>query len=199
MTSLLSGRGLYKESTYSDARPRDSSPANVERYPSAMAWSPGFLRLSLRRRPGDDRPELPRPLTRSRVAAWFRTASVSFFIDSRSRVGTVWQGRVFGVQLLGDRKEILHVRGQWHRQAAIERHGELLETCNEWNADRILPTVYTKVRDDGRISVLAEVTVDFEHGATDDQIGHTIAAGLSGGTQFFDWLDHRFPDPIGLP
>src|SRR3712207_7234969 len=57
-------------------------------------------------------------------------------------LGGLWRGRLFYFFMFGDRSEILQVRGQWNREASIERLEEVLEACNEWNADRIWPKAY---------------------------------------------------------
>src|SRR3712207_9526794 len=82
-------------------------------------------------------------------------------------LGGLWRGRLFYFFMFGDRSEILQVRGQWKREASIERLEEGLEACNEWNADRIWPKAYVRVRDNGMGHVIAEVATDLEHGVTD--------------------------------
>jgi hypothetical protein len=57
--------------------------------------------------------------------------------------------------------------------------------------------VYTRVRDNGMIQVFTEVTVDLEHGVTDNQLDQMLQCGLSTGSMFLDALDERYPDPAG--
>ena len=90
------------------------------------------------------------------------------------------------------------MRGQWHREVAIERLEEVLDVCNEWNADRIWPKAYVRVRDNGLVHVVSEVATDLEHGATDAQLSQMLFCGLSTGSMFFDALDERYPDPAGV-
>ena len=91
--------------------------------------------------------------------------------------------------------EILQVRGQWNREITIERIEEVLDFCNDWNTDRIWPKAYFRVRDNGMIQVYAEVSVDLEHGATDEQLDRLLACGLSTSAMLFDTLDGLYPDP----
>ncbi|WP_435735638.1 YbjN domain-containing protein [Cellulosimicrobium sp. PMB13] len=141
----------------------------------------------------DDR--APSPLAIARVVEWITDSGYSYFVDSDGDVGGLWHGRLFYFLLFGNHDEILQVRGQWNRDLAIERLEEVLEFCNEWNADRIWPKTYTRVRDNGMIQVFTEVTVDLEHGATDDQLDQLLQCGLSTGSMFFDALDEFYPDP----
>lgn len=138
----------------------------------------------------------PAPLTRERIVDWLTGAGFSYFVDSDGDVGGLWHGWLFYFLALGDHGEVLQVRGQWHRVLTIERLEEILEVCNEWNAERIWPKAYVRVRDDGAVVVCADVTVDVEHGATDDQLDQLLQCGLTTGSMFFEHLDERYPDPL---
>ncbi|MCL2849694.1 MAG: YbjN domain-containing protein [Micrococcales bacterium] len=144
-----------------------------------------------------DPDEGPAPLSNERLVQWLTDSSFSFFVDNDGDVGGLWRGRVFYFFLFGEHHEILQVRGHWHRQGAIERLMEVLEFCNSWNTERIWPKAYVRVRDDGHVHVAGEVAVDFEHGATDDQLSHTLHCGLATATMLFDALDQHYPDPVG--
>ena len=122
----------------------------------------------------------PTPLSLSRVVEWITDSGYSYFVDSDGDVGGLWHGRLFYFLLFGHGDEILQVRGQWNRDLALERLEEIL---------------YTRVRDNGMIQVFTEVTVDLEHGATDDQLDQLLQCGLSTGSMFFDALDEFYPDP----
>lgn len=139
----------------------------------------------------------PTPLSPARIAAWMAQNDFSYFIDNDGDLGGLWRGRLFYFFLFGEQSEILQVRGQWHREIAIERLEEVLDVCNEWNADRIWPKAYVRVRDNGRVHVVSEVATDLEHGATDEQLSQLLFCGLSTGSMFFDALDELYPDPAG--
>jgi len=139
----------------------------------------------------------PQPLSSDRLVRWLTDSSFSFFVDNDGDVGGLWRSRVFYFFLFGERQEILQVRGHWQREGAIERLVEILEFCNTWNTERIWPKAYVRVRDDGHVHVVGEVAVDFEHGATDDQLSQTLHCGLATATMLFDALDSHYPDPVG--
>jgi hypothetical protein len=46
--------------------------------------------------------------------------------------------------------------------------------------------------------VVAEVSTDLEHGATDDQLSQLLFCGLSSSTTFFDAIDDLYPDPAAV-
>ncbi|RHA43805.1 type III secretion system chaperone family protein [Cellulomonas rhizosphaerae] len=139
----------------------------------------------------------PAPVTPARIAAWMTDNQFSYFVDNDGDLGGLWRGRLFYFFLFGEKAEILQVRGQWHREIAIERLEEVLDICNEWNADRIWPKAYVRVRDNGRVHVVSEVATDLEHGVNDAQLSQMLFCGLSTGSMFFDALDERYPDPAG--
>lgn len=139
----------------------------------------------------------PTPVSPARIASWMTENQFSYFVDNDGDLGGLWRGRLFYFFLFGEQAEILQVRGQWHRELAIERLEEVLDLCNEWNAERIWPKAYVRVRDNGRVHVVSEVATDLEHGATDAQLSQILFCGLSTGSMLFDALDERYPDPAG--
>ena len=142
-----------------------------------------------------DTSHAPGPLTMARIVDWIGDYGYSYFVDSDGDIGGLWHSRLFYFLLFGGDREILQVRGQWNREITIDRIEEVLEFCNEWNTDRIWPKVYFRVRDNGMIQVYGEVSVDFEHGANDEQLDQVLTCGLSTGAMLFDALDALYPDP----
>ncbi len=142
-------------------------------------------------------PDSLAPVSAQRIMAWLADHHFSYFVDDEGDVGALWRGRPFSFFLFGDHQEIFQVRGQWNREVAIERLEEVLERCNEWNADRIWPKTYVRVRDNGRIHVVTEVSTDLEPGVTDAQLGQLLQCGLSTAMVFMDSLDEAYPDPVG--
>ena len=136
------------------------------------------------------------PLSRDRVTDWLERSGFSYFVDSEGDVGGLWHGWLFYFLVLGERSEVLQVRGQWHRDLTIERLEEVLDVCNEWNAERIWPKTYVRVRDDGSVVVCAEVTADVGSVVTTPQLGQLLDCGLSTAAMFFEHLDRRYPDPL---
>ncbi|MFI2104732.1 YbjN domain-containing protein [Isoptericola sp. NPDC019693] len=136
------------------------------------------------------------PLSRDRVTDWLERSGFSYFVDSDDDVGGLWHGWLFYFLVLGERSEVLQVRGQWHRDLSIDRLGEILEVCNEWNAERIWPKTYVRVRDDGSVVVCAEVTVDVGGAVGEAQLDQLLQCGLSTGSMFFEHLDTTFRDPL---
>lgn len=139
--------------------------------------------------------DVPTPLTTERLRAWFTRHGYTYFVDDEGDVGGLWRGRLFYFFLFGEHHEILQVRGQWNREFAIERLTEVLEVCNDWNAEKIWPKAYVRVRDDGMVHLACEVATDLEHGVTDAQLGQLLHCALSASSMLFDAVDELYPDP----
>lgn len=161
----------------------------------------GLLGDPARTAPAQDStpPDVPTELTAERLRAWFTRHGYTYFVDDEGDVGGLWRGRLFYFFLFGERHEILQVRGQWNREFAIERLTEVLEICNQWNADKIWPKAYVRVRDDGMVHLTCEVATDLEHGVTDAQLGQLLHCALSASSILFDTVDELFPDPAASP
>ncbi|GAB2460129.1 YbjN domain-containing protein [Xylanimonas ulmi] len=145
------------------------------------------------RSPGASRPadpvtdQRPEPLTSQRVGDDLTRRGYRFRIDSDGDVTGTWDGNRFWFLLLGDHEEILQIRGRWSGAAPRPTRLAVLQAVNDWNRERIWPKVYAREEGDG-LALYAEVSVDFEHGATDDQLAATITCGLATASQFFGSL-----------
>ncbi len=137
-------------------------------------------------------PVEPLPLSRDRVAEDLARRGYKFRLDGEGDVTGTWDGNRFWFLLLGDRGEILQVRGRWSGTVAPQARLSVLQAVNDWNRDRVWPKVYVREESDG-LALYAEVSVDFEHGATDEQLAATVSCGLVTATQFFSTVGALTP------
>ena len=199
MSSFADRARRWRTALRRTARPAASRPAGTRPEPSDAELHDSVAELLVRELGvADAAPDRPTAVTPARIAAWLTANEFSYFVDNDGDLGGLWRGRLFYFFLFGETSEILQVRGQWHREIAIERLEEVLDLCNEWNAERIWPKAYIRVRDNGRVHVVSEVATDLEHGATDAQLSQMLLCGLSTGSMLFDSLDERYPDPAGV-
>lgn len=143
-----------------------------------------------------DPASFPTPLSAARLAQVLRADGAYVGVDQDGDCLGIFHMRLFLFVLYGEEPTLLQIRGTWNREASIERLDEILDLVNDWNTDRIWPKAYARVRDDGAVTVNAEVSVNFAAGATDAQIGQVLRCGIASGTSFFDALDARYPDPV---
>lgn len=143
-------------------------------------------------------PEHVAPLTRERLASRVGKLGYHALLDAKRDVSGLWSGRLFSFYLLGQDETALQVRGRWQRRVALERLPEVLSVVNAWNRDHLFPKCYVRVLDDGMVHVLTEVSTPWPAGITDSQLDGQILLGLMRGTEFFNALEARWPDPISL-
>lgn len=183
-------RALHEATT--DRAPSGTPPSGLSETDVEAMLVDGLGALTIA---DTDTTHAPGPLTMARIVDWITDYGYTYFIDSDGDIGGLWHSRLFYFLLFGGEREIVQVRGQWNREITIDRIEEVLDFCNEWNTDRIWPKAYFRVRDNGMIQVYGEVSVDFEHGANDDQLDQVLTCGLSTGAMLFDALDALYPDP----
>jgi hypothetical protein len=133
------------------------------------------------------------PLTRARVQAYLLGRGYTVGLDDDGDLTGTWDGNRFWFILTGADDEVLQVRGRWQRTLPSSRRTATLLAVNDWNRERIWPKVYLR-EDDDRIALFTEVSVDLEHGVTDDQLAQLVACGLGTGVQFFAALGGLVPD-----
>lgn len=136
--------------------------------------------------------ELPRGLTMQRIGDHLTRRGYHFRIDDDGDITGTWDGHRFWFLLLGERTEILQVRGRWSTTLPVESRLATLQAVNDWNRERIWPKVYVR-EEGGRLALYAEVSVDFEHGATDDQLAQIVSCGLGTAVQLFQAVGAQLP------
>ncbi|WP_185972514.1 YbjN domain-containing protein [Georgenia yuyongxinii] len=109
----------------------------------------------------------------------------------------LWDGYQFQVRLTGEEQDFLSVRGLWGRLVPPELRGAVAQAANDWNRDKIWPTIFTAETAEG-LSVRTEIMADVGAGATDRQLLDIVEGGLSAGVQFFQALGRSMP-PIEEP
>jgi hypothetical protein len=129
-------------------------------------------------------PAKPLPLSRERVGEDLARRGYRYRLDGDGDVTGTWDGNRFWFLLLGSHQEILQVRGRWSGMISPQARLSVLQAVNDWNRERVWPKVYVREGSDG-LALYAEVSVDFEHGATDEQLAATVSCGLVTATQFF--------------
>ena len=137
----------------------------------------------------DEAPHAPlEPLTRDRVVATLVASNWTYFIDSEGDVGGFWDNNVFYFFTFGEAKEIFQVRGIWVQRPPASELPRLAALVNEWNALHRWPKgmVYES---NGVAQVRGELTVDYEHGVTDEQLRQHVRCAISTTMDMFKHLE----------
>lgn len=131
------------------------------------------------------RPARPTPLTQDRIEAYLRSEGYDVGRDADGDVTGVWNSHHFWFIVLGDHDEVLQVRGRASRTVPLEHRAALLLGVNDWNRDRVWPKAYLREEESG-LAIYGEMSVDLEHGVTDEQLGRLLDCGLATSVQLFE-------------
>ncbi len=145
--------------------------------------------------PAPDSVEFPRPITTERIGSHLTRRGYHYRVDDDGDVTGTWDGHRFWFLLLGARKEILQVRGRWTTTLPITARLSIMQTVNDWNRERIWPKVYLR-EEAGALTMYTEVSVDFEQGATEAQLGQVISCGLGTAVQLFHAIGAQLPPDV---
>nr|WP_265523390.1 YbjN domain-containing protein [Oerskovia sp. JB1-3-2] len=154
-----------------------------------------MARLFGNRRPKGDLSadvELPVPVSMPRIGDHLTRRGYHFRVDDDGDITGTWDGSRFWFLLLGEQREILQIRGRWSSTLPGTARLAALQAVNDWNRERIWPKVYLR-EEGGRLAVYAEVSVDLEHGATDDQLAQILSCGLGTAVQLFHAIGGLVP------
>ncbi len=135
------------------------------------------------------------PLTTERMMTRLLALGYHVVLDDDGDPPGLWGADRFWFVRMGSKREILQVRGRWHRTVPIARRADLLLAVNDWNRDRMWPKAYARTEDD-RLAVTAEVSVDLAEGVTDDQLDAVILRGLAAGGGLFEALAQQLPEAL---
>jgi hypothetical protein len=168
-------------------RAADVVARTLARWPARPRW---------RRQPEmahvDVIPQRPTALTVHRIADDLTRRGYRFRTDDDGDLTGTWDGNRFWFLLLGDNAEILQVRGRWAGAVPPQARLAVLQSINDWNRERLWPKVYAREEEPG-LALYTEVSVDYEHGATDEQLAATVSCGLVTASQFFGSLESMTP------
>lgn len=158
----------------------------------------GWLSRVLGAQQAPSRPTQGRPtrLTQERISAMLSAHDYHYRVDDDGDLTGVWNQNRFWFFLLGDDREVLQVRGRWHRQLPVAARRDASLALNDWNRDRIWPKLYLR-EEQGQLAVYSEVSTDLEHGVTAEQLDQLISCGLGTGVQAFEAMDGLLPAGIG--
>ncbi|MPV87057.1 hypothetical protein GB882_00135, partial [Georgenia ruanii] len=149
------------------------------------------------RRPPGPPPVRTSPVTAARLLEIITDRGYHVRTEPDGSLTGVWDGYQFHIRLAGEEQDFLSVRGLWGRLVPEELRGAVAQAANDWNRDKIWPTVFTAPTPDG-VGVRTEIMADVGAGATDRQLLDIIEGGLSAGVQFFQALGRSMP-PIEEP
>jgi hypothetical protein len=128
------------------------------------------------------------PLSNDMIKAALDARGFTYFVDDDGDIVGNFQGNLVYFFRLGERKEILQIRGMMQHVFAVEDVPRLYAFCNDWNSNQLWPKAYVHVTDDGAAAVVGEVTNDWEHGVTPEQLDQVLLCGIATGVRLGEAL-----------
>ena len=138
-----------------------------------------------------DRLKIPIPVTQDRLKDLFNQRSWTWFVDNEGDLGGRWNGYTFYFLLTGTNQEILHILGGWGNPINPDRLPEARAFIADWHRKHLWPKVCLTLNDQGVVNIRVENTVDWESGATDEQLYQQNDCALGTGMQFFEELNEE--------
>ena len=133
-------------------------------------------------------------LSSDRIAAALDSQGWHYEVDEDGDIRGSWGGHMFYFLRMGRDREVLMVRGRWEARPTIEQGFEMLPWLNTWHRENLFPkAVVVDFPDDGNCRIFTEVTIDCEHGITDEQLMLHIRAGLQSALSMFEEANKAFP------
>jgi len=134
------------------------------------------------------------PLSLERITSALDARDWDYEIDEDGDVSGNWDGHLFYFLRMGEREEILMVRGRWEARIPLNWDDKVLPVLNSWHRDKLFPkAVLVDFAEDGNSRVFTETTIDCEYGITDDQLLLHIDAAINTTLSLFKVLDEAFP------
>ncbi len=128
------------------------------------------------------------PISQERLIEYFKSEEWNYFIDNEGDLGGTWNDNQYFFLFRGQNKELLHIQGRWHQALDIALLERVRDFIDAWHREKLWPKCYHRINDSGDIRVFSEVTIDYEHGATDEQLSLHVQCALGTSRQFYDAL-----------
>ncbi|AGL20295.1 YbjN domain-containing protein [Actinoplanes sp. N902-109] len=123
------------------------------------------------------------PLSNDMIKAALEAREFAYSVDEDDDIRGTWEGCLIYFFRVGRENEIIQVRILTNPDFSTDDVGKLHAFCNAWNHDRLWPKAYVHTADDGVVRVIGEVSADFEHGVTLEQLDQVMICGIATGVE----------------
>ena len=133
------------------------------------------------------------PLTTGRVTACLDAHNWHYEVSEDGDVGGWWDGYWFVFSFRGKNKEIFFVHAVWNRGVPAKELTQAVLYANEWNSEHLWPMLSVRERE-GNLAMLADFSVDYSYGLTDEQLDLHIRCAIDTMVSALTWIDTKYPD-----
>lgn len=142
------------------------------------------------------------PINRDRLEALLKANDWRYRVDEDGDLTGRWDDDLISFMLRGEQDEMLNIMGMMLEDVPMDRLDEARFAIDEWHREHLWPVCFWRENDDAGMTftIGGAVAVDWEPGATDDQILQQIRCGLSTcGQAFADFRDRLGLEPYEEP
>ncbi len=137
-----------------------------------------------------------RPISQDRLTELFDRQGWHYWIDQDGDLTGVWDGWTFYFIIAGSHHEILEVLGFLAPTVPVDARDALRVFIEDWHRDHFWPKCsFQDNPEDGSLRLSAQVSIDYEHGATDAQLMRHINCGIGTAGQVFEAARETFDLP----
>ncbi|EEH63737.1 hypothetical protein HMPREF0044_0756 [Gleimia coleocanis DSM 15436] len=133
--------------------------------------------------------DLVYPLSKERLQALFEAEGYKYYVDSDGDLGGFWDFNTFHFVLAGENQELLHILCRSRRVLTMKYLDVVRAKIKEFNAEKIFPTCFYRISDEGLLTVHTQLTYDWEHGVSDSQLEMQLQCAVTTSRQFFEELE----------
>ncbi len=135
------------------------------------------------------------PLTTGRVTACLDSHNWHYDVSDDGDVGGWWDGYWFVFSFRGKNREIFFAHAIWNRGVPATEFTQAALYANEWNAEHLWPMLTVREREE-KIVILADFSVDYSFGLTDEQLDLHIRCAIDTMVSALSWMDTKYPDYV---
>ncbi|MCL2482707.1 MAG: YbjN domain-containing protein [Propionibacteriaceae bacterium] len=135
------------------------------------------------------------PLSTGRVSACLDSHNWHYEVSDDGDIGGWWDGFWFVFSFRGKNREILFAHAVWSRGVPSTEFTAAALHANEWNAEHLWPMLSVRERE-GVIAVLADFSMDYSYGLTDEQLDLHIKYAIDTIVSALSWMDGKYPDYV---
>lgn len=129
------------------------------------------------------------PLSKERLVALFEAEGFRYYEDSDGDVGGFWDFNTFHFVFSGEKQELLHILSRGRRVLSMKYLDIVRQKIKEFNAEKIFPTCFYRISDDGMLTVHTQLTYDWEYGVSDNQLEMQLQCAVTTSRQFYEELE----------
>jgi len=164
---------------------------NPQKKAKLARWTEGGRMGYFTKPDGQSRLDLA-PLTTGRVTACLDSHNWHYEVAEEGHVGGWWDGYWFVFSFRGKSNEVFFAHAVWGRDVPVSEFTAVVLAANEWNSEHLWPMLSVRERD-GQVAVLADFSVDYTFGLTDEQLDLHIRCSVDTMVSALNWMDSKFP------